>query len=49
VQAVKGGATILVLSDRDISHDRLTIPAPLAVGAVHQALMRAHERTNVRT
>jgi glutamate synthase (NADPH/NADH) large chain len=45
LQAVKSGATILVMTDRDISHDRLTIPAPLAVGAVHQALMRAHERT----
>ncbi len=43
--AVEGGATILVLSDRDISADTLTLPAPLAVGAVHQALMRAHERT----
>ncbi len=43
--SVKSGVTILVLSDRDISYERLTIPAPLAVGAVHQALMRAHERT----
>ncbi|MBT8047615.1 MAG: glutamate synthase large subunit [Xanthomonadales bacterium] len=46
VQAVQGGATILVLSDRDISRDRLPIPAPLAVGAVHQALLRASERPN---
>ncbi len=45
LQAVKSGTTILVLSDRDISRDTLTMPAPLAVGAVHQALMRAHERT----
>src|SRR5690606_33695474 len=45
LQAVKSGSTILVLSDRDISRDTLTMPAPLAVGAVHQALMRAHERT----
>ncbi|MEJ8568665.1 glutamate synthase large subunit [Elongatibacter sediminis] len=45
LQAVESGATILVLTDRDISRDHLTIPAPLAVGAVHQALMRAHERT----
>ncbi len=45
VQAVKAGVTILVLSDRDISRETLTMPAPLAVGAVHQALMRAHERT----
>jgi len=45
LRAVKSGVTILVLSDRDISRETLTIPAPLAVGAVHQALMRAHERT----
>ena len=46
VSAVQGGATILVLSDRDIAHDRLPIPAPLAVGAVHQALLQASERPN---
>jgi len=45
LQAVKSGVTILVLSDRDISRETLTMPAPLAIGAVHQALMRAHERT----
>ncbi len=44
--AVIAGTTILVLSDRDISRTLLTMPAPLAVGAVHQALMRAHERTH---
>ena len=43
--AVRSGVTVLVLSDRDICRERLTMPAPLAVGAVHQALMRAHERT----
>ena len=41
VSAVHGGATILVLSDRDLSRDRLPMPAPLAVGAVHQGLLRA--------
>ncbi len=46
VSAVQGGATILVLSDRDISRERLPIPAPLAVGAVHQALLKASERPN---
>ncbi|MDX1381675.1 MAG: glutamate synthase central domain-containing protein, partial [Xanthomonadales bacterium] len=44
--AVRGGATIIVLSDRDISRGKLPMPAPLAVGAVHQALMRAGERPN---
>ncbi|NNJ65797.1 MAG: glutamate synthase large subunit, partial [Xanthomonadales bacterium] len=46
VSAVHGGATILVLSDRDLSRDRLPMPAPLAVGAVHQGLLRAGERPN---
>jgi len=44
--AVRGGATIIVLSDRDIARGKLPMPAPLAVGAVHQALMRAGERPN---
>ncbi len=46
VSAIQGGATIIVLSDRDIARDRLPIPAPLAVGAVHQALLKASERPN---
>ncbi len=46
VIAVQGGATIIVLSDRDISREKLPIPAPLAVGAVHQGLLRASERPN---
>ena len=46
VNAIKGGATILVLSDRDLSRNCLPIPAPLAVGAVHQGLLRADERPN---
>ena len=46
VSAVQGGATIIVLSDRDISREKLPIPAPLAVGAVHQGLLRASERPN---
>ncbi|MGK2897784.1 MAG: glutamate synthase large subunit, partial [Burkholderiaceae bacterium] len=46
VGAVRGGATILVLSDRDIARGKLPLPAPLAVGAVHQALLRAGERPN---
>ncbi|MDH3941603.1 MAG: glutamate synthase large subunit [Xanthomonadales bacterium] len=46
VGAVQSGATIIVLSDRDIARDRLPIPAPLAVGAVHQGLLNASERPN---
>jgi glutamate synthase (NADPH/NADH) large chain len=46
VGAVRGGATVIVLSDRDIARGKLPMPAPLAVGAVHQALLRAGERPN---
>jgi glutamate synthase (NADPH/NADH) large chain len=44
LEAVSDGATIIVLSDRDITRDHLPIPAPLAVGAVHQALLRSGQR-----
>jgi glutamate synthase (NADPH/NADH) large chain len=46
VIAVQSGATIIVLSDRDISPNTLPMPAPLAVGAVHQALLRTGDRPN---
>ena len=41
VAAIKGGAVILVLSDRAIGKDTLPIPALFAVGAVHHALIDA--------
>jgi glutamate synthase (NADPH/NADH) large chain len=37
--AVRGGAGILVLSDRQVSASRAAIPSLLAVSAVHQALI----------
>jgi len=40
VAAVRGGKTLLVLSDRAIAPDRLPIHALLAVGAVHHRLIR---------
>ncbi len=46
IDAVRDGVTIIVLSDRDIDQEQLVIPAPLAVGAVHQSLLRAGERPN---
>jgi glutamate synthase (NADPH/NADH) large chain len=46
VAAVRGGATIVVLSDRDIGHGNLPMPAPLAIGAVHQGLLKAGQRPN---
>ncbi|WP_018140154.1 glutamate synthase large subunit [Thioalkalivibrio sp. ALJ7] len=46
VQAVRNGAVVLVLSDRGIDPERRPIPAALAVGAVHHALIRAKLRTD---
>lgn len=38
-QEAQKGAVLLVLSDRNISQERLPIPAPMAVGAVQKALV----------
>jgi glutamate synthase (NADPH/NADH) large chain/glutamate synthase (ferredoxin) len=40
-QAVRDGATVLVLSDWGVSDERAPIPALLATGAVHHHLIRA--------
>ena len=45
-QAVQDGFNVLILSDRDVSADRLPIPALLACSATHQYLVRAGLRTN---
>src|SRR5690606_1007969 len=51
--AVRGGCSHLVLSDKDIGPERAAIPMILAVGAVHTHLVRQSLRTftslNVRT
>jgi glutamate synthase domain-containing protein 2/glutamate synthase domain-containing protein 1/glutamate synthase domain-containing protein 3 len=39
-QAVRDGATILILSDRDAGPDLIPVPSLLAVGAVHHHLIR---------
>ena len=44
VEAVKGGAKLVLLSDRNISAKRAPIPSLLATGAVHQGLVRAGKR-----
>ncbi|MBI1967267.1 MAG: glutamate synthase large subunit [Gemmatimonadetes bacterium] len=46
-RAVRGGAATLVLSDRDADARRAPIPMLLAIGAVHQHLLRAGLRTRV--
>ena len=42
-----GGATILVISDRDADRTRAPIPMLLAIGAVHQRLVQAGQRIRV--
>ncbi|WAA12973.1 glutamate synthase large subunit [Fervidibacillus halotolerans] len=44
-QAVKEGAELLILSDRDMDKKRVPIPILLAVSAVHQHLVRTGLRT----
>ncbi|GMV92339.1 MAG: glutamate synthase [Candidatus Hydrogenedentota bacterium] len=46
MQALEGGATILVLSDRGVSESMCPIPSLLATGAVHQHLVREQKRTD---
>jgi glutamate synthase (NADPH/NADH) large chain len=45
-KAVHDGFNVLILSDRQVSPDRLAIPALLACAATHQHLVRAGLRTN---
>jgi len=46
-KAVRDGANILILSDRETDADNLPIPALLAVSAVHHHLIRQGLRTQV--
>jgi glutamate synthase domain-containing protein 2/glutamate synthase domain-containing protein 1/glutamate synthase domain-containing protein 3 len=43
--AIEDGATLLILSDRDIDADHAAIPSLLATGAVHHHLVREGART----
>jgi glutamate synthase (NADPH/NADH) large chain/glutamate synthase (ferredoxin) len=47
VTAVRRGATILVISDRNADRTRAPMPMALAVGAVHQRLVQARQRIRV--
>jgi len=42
---VEAGANILILSDRNLGHERVAMPSLLAVAAVHQHLVRRGTRT----
>ncbi len=46
VEAVRGGAHIIVLSDRNISKSKMPVPALLATGAVHHRLTQEGLRCN---
>ena len=46
-QAIRDGMSLLVLSDRAIGPERVPISSLLAVGSVHQHLVRQHERTKI--
>ncbi|WP_280187462.1 glutamate synthase-related protein [Delftia sp. PS-11] len=45
VDAIKGGANILIISDRQVSATQVAIPALLALSAIHQHLVREGLRT----
>ncbi len=44
--AIRNGINLLIITDRKVSADRVAIPALLAVGAVHQHLVREGLRTS---
>jgi len=46
-QAIADGMSLVVLTDRAISHDRVPISALIATGAVHHHLVRNHARTRI--
>lgn len=46
VDAIKDGYNILILTDRKMSKERVAIPAPLAISAIHQHLIANGLRTN---
>ncbi len=45
--AVDAGETVILLSDREVREGRVAIPMLLAVGAVHQYLVKTNKRTRV--
>ncbi|EMA41023.1 glutamate synthase (ferredoxin) [Halobiforma nitratireducens JCM 10879] len=47
VEAIEAGHDVLVLSDRNVSADRVAIPSLLATGAVHHRLVRNGLRNHV--
>jgi glutamate synthase domain-containing protein 2/glutamate synthase domain-containing protein 1/glutamate synthase domain-containing protein 3 len=46
-KAIKEGASLLILSDRNLSETRIPIPSLLATGAVHHGLLKRRLRNEV--
>jgi len=46
-QAINDGHSLVVLSDRNISAERIPVSALLVAGAVHQHLVKTHMRTRI--
>jgi len=46
-QAINDGHSLVILSDRNISADRVPVSALLATGSVHQHLVKTHMRTRI--
>ncbi len=46
-KAIEDGYSLVVLSDRAVSRDRVAISALMAVGAVHHHLVETHARTRI--
>ncbi|VAW64139.1 Glutamate synthase [NADPH] large chain [hydrothermal vent metagenome] len=46
-QAITDGHSLVILSDRNISAERIPVSALLATGAVHQHLVKKHLRTRI--
>lgn len=46
-QAIEDGHSLVILSDRNVSADRVPVSALLATGSVHQHLVKKHVRTRI--
>ena len=46
-EAIADGYSLIILSDRNISAERMPISSLIACGAVHHHLVRTHERTRI--
>ncbi|MCW8934807.1 MAG: glutamate synthase large subunit [Gammaproteobacteria bacterium] len=46
-QAIEDGHSLVILSDRNISKDRIPVSALLVTGSVHQHLVKKHLRTRI--